>query len=357
MDGGNKSMKKKIIGILICGLLIANVSAVLGSSGEKISLIEKTELPRGNVAGMGPNLAPNPSFEEGGTMPTGWTNVSALGDVKGSYHWDSSDAHSGSKSVGIYKIENSRASYWHLPLTNLIPVDLVNFTYEFSVWYKFNKIPANVNQWGALEFGMYDKDKNFISYFYFRLPPSLNWTYTRVLTSYSGIAGNMAKTKYIDLRVEQFDAAHGSMDKSVEVRFDDVFFGIGGINNPPAKPSPPTGETKGRVGTYYNFSAITTDPDGDCVRYNFSWGDGNYSGWSQYSLLSGEICTVSHNWSVKGNYEIKVQAEDRWGLVTDWSDPLTITMPYSHSRSIPQCLELLFDRFPNAFPLLRQLRG
>jgi len=352
MEGGNKSIKKKIIGILICGLLIANVSAVLGSSAEKIASIEKTELPRGNVAGMGPNLAPNPSFEEGGTMPTGWTNFSAKGVV---YSWDSSDAHSGTKSVGISNIAYRLTIYWYT--TSLIPVDPLVNVYDFSVWYKFNKIPANHYQWGALRFDMYDKDQKFINSMTFRLPPSLNWTYTRVLTSYSGIAGDMAKTKYIELGLEHYMNTNSPVDKSVEVRFDDVFFGIGGINNPPAKPSPPTGQTKGQVGTYYNFSTSTIDPDGDCVKFNFSWGDGKYSGWSSYSYLSGETYTISHNWSVKGNYEIKVQAEDRWGLVTDWSDPLTITMPYSHSRSIPQFLELLFQRFPNAFPLQRQLKG
>ena len=74
--------KKPLIGIVICIILTANISVVLGNTNE---------IPFANVAGMGTNLAPNPSFEEGDTMPSGWTYEP---DTNGIYHWDSNYAHS-----------------------------------------------------------------------------------------------------------------------------------------------------------------------------------------------------------------------------------------------------------------------
>jgi hypothetical protein len=122
----------------------------------------------------------------------------------------------------------------------------------------------------------------------------------------------------------------------------------------PEKPARPSGLTNGKIGQEYSYTTSTTDPNGDQVYYQWDWGDGTNSGWvGPYD--SNEICSVSNNWTEKGNYEIKVKAKDIFGLESDWSDPLPITMPYSHNKSIPQFLEMLFQRFPTAFPLLRQL--
>ena len=90
--GESKMDKKPLIGIVICIILIVNVSAVLGNTGEN---------PHENVARMEPNLAPNPSFEEGDTIPTGWTYSS---DTNGIYTWDSAYAYSGEKSIGVLNL-------------------------------------------------------------------------------------------------------------------------------------------------------------------------------------------------------------------------------------------------------------
>ena len=44
------------------------------------------------------------------------------------------------------------------------------------------------------------------------------------------------------------------------------------------------------------------------------------------------------------------------GEESDWAT-LTVTMPYSYIKPFPQLFGKLFQRFPNAFPLLRQLMG
>ena len=126
-------------------------------------------------------------------------------------------------------------------------------------------------------------------------------------------------------------------------------------NNPPYKPSRPSGSSSGNINKEYTYVSSTIDPDEDVLYYLFDWGDGTSSDWSG-PIESGEEFNASHTWSSKGNYEIKVKAKDIYGAESSWSDPLPITMPYSY-KPIPQILELLFQRFPHAFPILKQRLG
>jgi hypothetical protein len=125
------------------------------------------------------------------------------------------------------------------------------------------------------------------------------------------------------------------------------------INLPPEKPTL-TGPSQGRIGTSYTFSAWTSDVENESVYFLFDWADGNNSGWlGPYN--SGVTCEAKHTWIVKNSYNIKVKAKDIYGAESPWSDPLPITMPYSFNKPLLQFLELLFQRFPNAFSLLQQL--
>jgi hypothetical protein len=126
-------------------------------------------------------------------------------------------------------------------------------------------------------------------------------------------------------------------------------------NNPPNTPSTPSGEAFGKTGVFYVYESSTTDSDGDQIYYLFDWSDGTDSGWIG-PFNNGDICQESHIWNTKGSYSVKVKARDIHGGESDWSDPLPITMPYSYNPII-QFLELLFQRCPHAFPLLRQLAG
>lgn len=122
-------------------------------------------------------------------------------------------------------------------------------------------------------------------------------------------------------------------------------------NNPPSKPviSGPS-EGKPEVNTTYNFTA--TDPDQDQMFYYIDWGDTTNSGWLG-SFASGYKLTKSHQWSTKGTYIIKAKVRDEHGLESDWGT-LEITMPKSVGITNP-FLHWLFEQFPHAFPLLRQL--
>jgi len=128
------------------------------------------------------------------------------------------------------------------------------------------------------------------------------------------------------------------------------------LNIIPDKPAKPQGEMSGKIGKKYSYLTSTNDSDGDQVYYWFDWGDGTNSGWVG-PFSSGVIANASHTWTTKNTYNISVKTKDIYGAESPWSDPLPITMPYSFNRPILQFLELLFQRFPNAFPLLRHLMG
>lgn len=126
---------------------------------------------------------------------------------------------------------------------------------------------------------------------------------------------------------------------------------IGNPNLPPETPAKPTGKTTGAPGNTYMYTTMTTDPDGDPVYYMWDWGDGNVSGWVG-PFASGQKATAQKSWAVKGDYSIKVKARDTNGAESNWSDPLTVTMPLN----LP-----LFERpgnlFEQLFPRLYQFFG
>jgi hypothetical protein len=115
-------------------------------------------------------------------------------------------------------------------------------------------------------------------------------------------------------------------------------------NNPPNIPSIPNGPSTGKANVAYLYTSFTTDPDGDEIYYFFDWGDGSNSGWIG-PFNSGDSCSESHIWSVKGMYDIKVKAKDTYGAESPWADPLTVTIEYSLSDTkISICIGLIKDK-------------
>jgi len=101
----------------------------------------------------------------------------------------------------------------------------------------------------------------------------------------------------------------------------------------PSKPSAPNGPRLIQTGINHTYTSSATDPNGDEVAYWFDWGDGKNSGWlGPYN--SGDVGNASHNWSLQGNYEIKVKAKDVYGFESDWSDPLLIIVPKNKHTNI-----------------------
>jgi len=119
---------------------------------------------------------------------------------------------------------------------------------------------------------------------------------------------------------------------------------------PPHKPSTPEGTTSGSPGKSYTYSTYTIDPNDDDISYMFDWGDGTTSDWlGPYE--PGEVMNVSHTWSKKGSYSVRVKAKDNSGLESEWSDPLSVSIPRTYNSLILRLLE----RLQNLFPILRQI--
>ncbi|MDH7517946.1 MAG: hypothetical protein QHH19_06350, partial [Candidatus Thermoplasmatota archaeon] len=108
---------------------------------------------------------------------------------------------------------------------------------------------------------------------------------------------------------------------------------LGNSMPPPNKPQKPKGPTGGIVigrivkGHSYTFTT-TTNGNGQYIAYNWSWGDGTYSGWSPF-IKSGIGVTGSHTWNpgtCPKTYQIKVKAKNINGEESEWSESLTITV-------------------------------
>ena len=124
----------------------------------------------------------------------------------------------------------------------------------------------------------------------------------------------------------------------------------------PNAPSAPTitGPSDGKPGISYDFTFNAVDPDSDDVYYYIEWGDGNIEEWIG-PYASDEEVTVSHKWAIGGSYIIKAQAKDTNELLGLFGT-LSVTMP--RGKLLPNTLVLrLLERFPNAFPIIRQMLG
>jgi len=123
-----------------------------------------------------------------------------------------------------------------------------------------------------------------------------------------------------------------------------------GTNNPPEKPTMPSYTNKIRkplAGLSVDLCTTSTDPDGDQIYYWWDFGDGTDSGWLGPFDSGVEHCTT-HEFS-QGTYTVKVKAKDTHDAESEWSDPVSITIPKSRGVNF-----LLFNFLEN-HPVLYQL--
>ncbi len=126
-------------------------------------------------------------------------------------------------------------------------------------------------------------------------------------------------------------------------------------NNPPSTPVV-NGPATGKPGEEYTCTFSSLDPDGDDIIYCIDWGDD--TGEVCIGLYpSGEEVSLTHIYEEKGDYTIQVKAEDIYESESDWGE-LEVTMPKSKAfYHIFFLLEWIFERFSNAFPILRNILG
>jgi hypothetical protein len=115
-------------------------------------------------------------------------------------------------------------------------------------------------------------------------------------------------------------------------------------NNPPEKPETPVGSTSGKINQDYNFTSITTDLDADKIYYKWDFGDGTFSKWLG-PFDSGQTTNITHNWTKKGVYNVKVKARDSHKAESPWSDPLPFRIIRPRTFNLISICKIL-DRFP-----------
>jgi len=88
------------------------------------------------------------------------------------------------------------------------------------------------------------------------------------------------------------------------------------------------GAVAGKPEKEYEFTAVTTDPEGDQIFYMFNWDDGTTTDWLG-PFNSGDSIDVTHAWTEVGDYKIKVKAKDIEEASSRWSEPylMQIVLP------------------------------
>lgn len=111
---------------------------------------------------------------------------------------------------------------------------------------------------------------------------------------------------------------------------------------PPTKPQTPTGSTIGSIGQTYTYKtmAITNNK----VQFGWDWnGDKTVDKWTDF-YDSEQICETSHIWESNGTFQIFVKAMDDHGFESEWSDPLTITMPKERFQYWGEVIQLYLTK-------------
>jgi len=96
-------------------------------------------------------------------------------------------------------------------------------------------------------------------------------------------------------------------------------------NSNPIAPEPPI-MVQQQNSRSFIFSTSSTDPDSERVKYNFSWGDGNYSGWTKY-YASGQNVLKNYTFPSYDTFSIRVKSRDKSGHESEWSQSVDFVIP------------------------------
>ncbi len=91
----------------------------------------------------------------------------------------------------------------------------------------------------------------------------------------------------------------------------------------------------GAVGMRYNYTIVTSDPDGDPVYYSIDWGDNTTVNWLG-SYTSGEMITLTHTWVAENTFNITCRAKDQFDSMSNLSTwNVSIGIPYQPNNPSP----------------------
>jgi outer membrane protein assembly factor BamB len=99
---------------------------------------------------------------------------------------------------------------------------------------------------------------------------------------------------------------------------------VSACGKPPLAPGVPKGPTQWLRNVAMACTTLTTDPSGGQVSYEFDWGDGTKSQWSQF--MNGALSFAdTHSYAELGPFDIRVRAKNS-KKASALSEPLSITV-------------------------------
>ena len=146
-------------------------------------------------------------------------------------------------------------------------------------------------------------------------------------------------------------------DSEDNITSDVTWVKVKETNNPP---NPPiiSGPTTGKPWKKNYYDVVSDEPDGDeWLKYIIEWEHERFSH-APGPYKPGEVIKVYHKWNEKGTYYVRALAVDPYKGYSEWGE-LKVTISKNHhwwQDSFP-FLSWLLERFPYAFPILRQMLG
>jgi len=133
---------------------------------------------------------------------------------------------------------------------------------------------------------------------------------------------------------------------------------IGFNDNTPPNPPIISGPINGRIRQSYTYNITVTDPDEDnkLLKLEVNFGDGIVQEDCGCNIPweNGEIIQMEHIWKKQGTYKINGRVADEHNEWSQWSEPITITMP-KNQISLNDIINKLLLSFPNSIKLLNLL--
>ena len=307
LRGGKTYMRKKIVGIIICTLLIA-----------AIFLPNVGSMEAANQLNQNPRLE---TFQE----KCVWS-----GEGDNLDNWAITPS-----------IDLSDVTSVHLEITTLfeiLPLDSPDYGYikisdnGGSDWTILETIQGYTPEWKTIRIDLQNwTDKNVLIAFEFTTEPD---------SGGSSISDGWWIREIVVFESHETIYFEDFSEYNINDPWNDwtIVLHMGLVNAPPSAPSI-SGETNGKVGKNYNYTFTSTEPDLENVFYYIKWGDGTADVEWDGPHITGSPITMEHTYSSQGTYTIEAKAKDPQQEESKWSS-LKVTIKKNKNKQSANSLFL-----------------
>lgn len=314
-------MKKKIVGILVCTLVIATVWVPMAGSitiSSKHGSTDPTQEPL--------NTQSKSAFSKRGDNLDNWGITESI-DLTGA----------------------TKADLMYSQHYNIVPVDGPDKGYVKisddggSSWTKLCEVQGRTTEWeqNRIEINKWT-DKTVLIGFEYKTEAnsiSVGWYIDDIIIDADG------STVY-DEDFEDYDIGDDWGDW--------IIWLLDSLNEPPFAPTI-NGPDSGNPNVPYTYTFHAYDPNFDNVSYYIEWGDGTLTDWTEFQP-SG-VYSEDHAWSEEGTYTIRAKAKDIYEAESDWS---TLQVSIKKSKLLTnslflQLLERLLERIPSSLLIFNRI--